>query len=165
MANEQRGPVRPKELVAADKQLTIALGIDHEELLQKVALRRMFNAAAGAGRASDRIVQLNAWLQGLELELPELAATVKGLYPCSESKDEETPHPCSLCVITYHDWDSEEEFQQAEAECKAIAEELAELLAAVPGPIERVDVIPNCHDSNLAEVAVRRSGEQLGGGQ
>ena len=119
----------------------------------------MFNAAAGAGFASARIVQLNAWLQGREIALPDLAATVECLYPCSGDEGGEPPYPCSLCVLTSHAWDSEEEFQQAGAECKALAEGLAELLAAVPGPIERVDVIPQLWDENLAEVPVLQQQE------
>jgi hypothetical protein len=154
-----------KELAAAGQQLSIALGLDHEELLQRAALQRMFNAEPGLARKASRQVQENAWRQRLGLILPELASRVELLYPCSSNQFQGDLWPCSLCVGTDHYWDSEEEFSKAEAECQVIAEKLAELLAAVPGPIETVDVIPGSHDSNLAEVAVKRSSGQLEAGQ
>ena len=166
---QQRIAERNKEVAAAEQQLSIALGLDHEELLQRAALQRMFNAEPGLARTASRQVQQNAWLQGLELVLPELASRVESLWPCSGSKVEEDPYPCSLCVVTNHDcdWDSDDKWGQAKAECEAVAEKLAELLAAVPGPIEEVDVIPYALDSALAEVTVKRNqaaGEGLADG-
>jgi len=163
MTPEQQRIERDKELAAAEQQLSIALGLDHEELLQKAALQRMINAEPGLARKASRQLQQNAWLQRLGLILPELASRVDSLYPCPRSQFEDDLWPCSLNVGTTHFWYSDEEFSQADAECQVIAEKLAELLAAVPGPIETVDAIPISHDSNLAEVAVKRSSEQLEG--
>ena len=161
MTNEQQSIIeRGKELVAAEQQLSIALGLDHDELLQRAALQRMFNAEPGLARKASRQVRQNAWLQRLALILPELASRVESLNPIPRCEYDEgqSSHPCSLCISTSHYgcWDSVED-SQVEAECQAIAEKLAELLAAVPGPIETVDVSPLRLDSNLAEVTVKRN--------
>lgn len=165
MTTEQQHIERDKELAAAVQQLSIALGLDHEELLQKAALQRMFNPKPGPAHKASRLVQDRAWLQSLGLILPELASKIASLHACPSGEFEGDPWPCSLCVGTYHfwSWNSGEDESHAEAECQVIAEKLAELLAAVPGPIETVDVIPICRDSNLAEVAVKRGSEQLEG--
>jgi len=145
---------RLKKLAAGDEQLSIALGLDYQELLQRVALQRMLNADTEPFPLVPRQVEMNAWLQRLDLILPELAERVECLYPCLDQGDEGEAFVYSLCVVTGHNCGSDDEYEQAEAECKTLAERLAELVAAVPGPIETVAVIPSCLDLNLAEVTL-----------
>ena len=155
MTNEQQHIERDKELAAAGQQLSIALGLDHEELLQRQALERMFYGA------DLNSVQVELWAQRLDLIFPELARKVEYLFPYNEEPG--YSGPCALCVGTDHSFDEEEGGDYAKSKCKVMAEKLAELLAAVPGPIERVDVT-GC-GYLFAEVAVKRSGEQLEAGQ
>lgn len=146
------------ELTAAQEQLSKALGLDHEQLLATGFITRLANPEA-------RPPWEHAWLTRLREILLGPAEAVEALWPCISydgDGDPEEAHPCTVCVVTDHDWElgDEDQFDQAEADCQAIAEKLAELLAAVPGPIEEVDVIPSCHDSNLAEVKVPRTSQQ-----
>ena len=152
--------VEDEELDAAQKQLCAALGVDHEGLRKKAELASPFPCAASLCLG----VMEAAWLRRLKTILPGPASSIEMLRPCvsSESDDEDLAYPFSVCVLTNHGWEQEptDRFRRAESECQAISEKLAELLAAVPGPIHQVDVIPCCHDSNLAEVSLKRSEQQ-----
>lgn len=148
------------ELTAAQQQLSKALGLDHGELADQSFIARLFNPEATSPMP-------DAWGARLREILPGPAEAVEALYPCPAQDgggDPELAHPCTVCVATGHEWglDDEDQFNRAEAECQAIAEKLAQLLAAVPGPIEVVDVIPWCQDSNLAEVKVQRTSQEEG---
>lgn len=147
------------ELTAAQEQLSKALGLDHEQLLVTGFVTRLANPEATSPMR-------DAWLARLREILPGPAEAVRVLYPCPSCDgdgDPEDAYPCSVCVATDHEWEwwaESEKLPPVEADCQAIAEKLAELLSAVPGPIERVDVIPLCLDSSLAEVKVQRGNQQ-----
>ena len=146
------------ELTAAQEQLSKALGLDHEQLLANGFITRLANPEA------SRPPWEHAWIARLREILPGPAEAVEVLYPCPSQDHGGDPelqaYPCSVCVATDHEWELDDQFNQAEADCQAIAEKLAELLAAVPGPIREVCAIPSRHDSNLAEVEVPRTSQQ-----
>jgi hypothetical protein len=163
MTAEQQHIEQDKELAAAEQQLNTALGLDHEELLQREALQRTFSAMFNErSTRTFRQVRQHAWLQRLGPIMPELVSRIDCFFVLESSEILGELWPCSLEAHTNHsrlrDWGEEK------AECQAIAERLAELLATVPGPIESV-IVPIRHDSSLAEVAVKRSSEQLEAGQ
>jgi hypothetical protein len=146
------------ELTAAQEQLSKALGLDHGKVAAQSFIAWLANSEATSPWE-------HTWIARLREILPRQAEAVEALYPCPSQDgdgDPEEAYPCTVCVATDHEWELDDQFNQAEADCQAIAEKLAELLADVPGPIEEVDVIPSCHDSNLAEVKVQRTSQGEG---